>query len=574
MDEGGEKKKFQGRHMVTEGIHGENLLENMTRQMKDSSSLGKYWIGVTLLIIIVIFAASLLWIKAHPFPIGWDEAEYFNLLHYDRTAFCKGGILGAVKTLLFKDRSRPAAYRIFALPISLLCEADPKIIRLLSLLFGGISLLFIYLSGKTIAGFKAGALATLLVSLCPTIILASMRFGTEFPLYLAVSAMMYFLFRNIREKEIKFFNWMGLGLALGLGAWAKTSFLLIAGPVMILALILSYLQIMKHPAPHVLWRAIGLGSVVALPWWLPNGLHTLWFAFKSSRYARHTLGPPLSISTWGKWFMAFIQTGVGPAIAIILLLIIIGAFFLKKNNPTFSKEQKIALCLCFAGSLPFFIKHLLGMNHNIRLLSPALIPFALGMAIIAEIKGVVMRGKFFIFFLLLLFSFQLFITFLPAIQIDVYSQEKDFVGKGPGQVMKKWEQWNWEELRKLCKALHLNNPSIAHLGYGAAFNPPQIQYPWIKHNEPVSVTWLWRHEMGAIEWGKIMEQVEDFDIVLTAPHYQGDSADKQPIDNAHNQEFIKKLQNNPHFSRPVSLYLGELKQIEILIYLNNRHRLS
>ena len=85
----------------------------------------------------------------------------------------------------------------------------------------------------------AGAFAVLVFALSPEVVSASMFFGTDAPLYLATSAMLYFLFVNWTDPPERSSTWIGLGLAIGLGFWSKASFFAIAPPVIAFALIVS-----------------------------------------------------------------------------------------------------------------------------------------------------------------------------------------------------------------------------------------------------------------------------------------------------------------------------------------------
>ena len=66
------------------------------------------------------------------------------------------------------------------------------------------------------------------------------------------------------------YNWIGLGLVLGLGGLAKPTIIFTIGLVLFLALILSWRNIISSPTPQSLFKASGLGLVIMLPWWVFN----------------------------------------------------------------------------------------------------------------------------------------------------------------------------------------------------------------------------------------------------------------------------------------------------------------
>jgi hypothetical protein len=68
----------------------------------------------------------------------------------------------------------------------------------------------------------------LIFALSPVVVSASIWFSTEGPLYLATSAMLYYLFVTWTERSEKSRSWIGLELAIGLGLLSKASFVAIS----------------------------------------------------------------------------------------------------------------------------------------------------------------------------------------------------------------------------------------------------------------------------------------------------------------------------------------------------------
>jgi hypothetical protein len=100
---------------------------------------------------------------------------------------------------------------------------------------------------------------------------------------------------------------------------------------------------------------------------------------------------------------------------------------------------------------------------------------------------------------------------------------------------------------------------IGHLGSGAYLNPPQIAHPWFLSESRswplrrprIEVTWLWRYEDGPLDWQKLTESLDMYDVLLTTPSYVGNPADRDDLDAVHNAEFIAGLNADPRFTPSV-----------------------
>jgi hypothetical protein len=207
------------------------------------------------------------------------------------------------------------------------------------------------------------------------------------------------------------------------------------------------------------------------------------------------------------------------------------------------------IIICLAASLPFFVFDIISVNHNMRLLTPALIP-AMGIVSITLDLGALLQRKLVTISIALLFVIQAVTVTWPAM-----SNRED--------------QWDWEQLRELAQANGFSNPSVVHLGNGDAFNPPQIEYPWICRGQWVSVErWLWRYEQGPIDWKKIDDQIDTADIVVTAPGFQPNAS----LDNVHNNELERRLRQQSDVWKTTDLYFGENDKVDVLVFLRQKSR--
>jgi hypothetical protein len=117
------------------------------------------------------------------------------------------------------------------------------------------------------------------------------------------------------------------------------------------------------------------------------------------------------------------------------------------------------------------------------------------------------------------------------------------------------DPWDWDALYRAVQ--HEREPlTVVHLGNGTSFNTPFIRAPWVRRDKPLVHHWLWRYEDGPIDWTKIEREIGEADVVVTAPGYVGDPADKQDRDNAHNQAFAERLRADRRFAELEPLALG------------------
>lgn len=531
----------------------------------------EFWLAFALLTISTITIAAVFWIFAHPYGTTWDEARYINRAYRDVAFFEKGGIVELIKVLVNEDKSRPPAYRLLALPITLLFGANSTIIRLISLVALWVSLAFIYLASRRIAGSNAGAFAVAFLAVCPIIIGSNMRFYVDYPFYLAIAALLYFLFLDWNSAQQPNRSWIGFGLALGLGVLAKPPFIFIAGPIMLLTLILSWRKVIVSPRPMSLAKASVLASAVMLPWWVFNFKPALAKAFLSGNFVRHSLGPKSSPETIVKWLNVFAQSVLGSALTLLTLAILATLLIkLIRKQLRIDATTVSAIAVCLAGTFPMLILAAFGTNHNPRLITPTLLPLAVAIGVIAALTHWT-TSRWLAAITTAVFCFQLALMVSPSPGEPRYQSgdaaSQQLLWGNPTMVMQRIDQWDWSQLWEICNARQIKSPLIAYLGNSRNFNPPQIGYPWVRANENIKVTWLWQYTFGQIDWDKVMGAVNASDVVLTAPNLVGRSVDNQDLDNQHNTELVQRLQKDSQFSEPLELKMGRFEPVQVLVFL-------
>ena len=272
-------------------------------------------------VVSLIILAATRWILAHPFGIHWDEAYYFNEALSDIHKLHSGSLRQLASILIGGDPFRPPAYRLFALPFLALFGFDTAIPRFVTLACWLATAGFIYLTSRRISTPIAAALAVLVFCLAPEVLSASTFFSTEGPLFLAVSAMLYFLLPYWSDGSGRE-RWVGLGLALGLGLLSKITFILIAFPILLVTFIRHRPKPLIIQSLSPILKSSALALIVAAPWWLKNIGPAVGYSGMARQQPRESFGAP-SFITWAKWLGSVAMGLLGPAITVLICLVII-----------------------------------------------------------------------------------------------------------------------------------------------------------------------------------------------------------------------------------------------------------
>ena len=545
--------------------------------MELCKSVGRFWAVFAGATTIVIIAAAIVWSLQHPYGIHWDEAQYFDDVGLDLQRLKHGMLIRLGGRILIKSWGRPPAFRLLALPFLALFGFHTVIARLVSLACFVLSSWFIYLATRRIASSVAGAFAVLVFSLSPEVVSASIFFGTDTSLYLATAAMLYYLFVLWSDNSEHPSTWIGLGLAIGLGFLSKASFIPIALPLLAFSLMLGYRRHSGIAAIVPLVKAGVIALLVAGPWWALNLKIAIHMTQQARAFVRNSLGPP-SLMTWMRWFSTVIQSLLGHGLSILISLVVIAWLWeaVIKKEKIFDPMQRIALCACASAGVPIIIAQLSGTNHLLRHISPAMIPLAITVGVLADKTGWT-RSKIPMAVSSVLFCAQLLMIVSPLLFPNKRPADLGFVnGELPWRVMVRFDQWNWKPVRDISYSCGLATPRISFLGSGRAFDPPQIEYPWVaqptstRHDATLDfpdVTWLWRYEDGHLDWQKVMDAVDQSDIVVTAPHYSGEVRNKEDLDNQYNSDFAARLSLDSHFRGPIRLTMGRFEPIELEVFV-------
>lgn len=543
--------------------------------MNESQSEAPYWLMFAAATVTVILAAAIRWSLAHPYGIHWDEASYLNEALIDAQRLRNGMLLKFGGRILLRSWGHPPAYRLLAGPFLALFGVGTTTARLVSLACYGLSSWYVYLSTRLVGSRIAGAFAVLVFCLSPEVIAASIFFGTDAPLYLATSAMLYYLLKSWSDPLEHVWDWVGLGLAVGLGFLAKTSFFMIAPPALISWFAISRWRKFGTPGLAVPIKAGILALLVAAPWWLLNIKGAIAYGQYARGFVRNSLGTP-SVATWMRWLNTVIQSLLGHGVSIVIGLVLIAflARFISGREAFLSPLQKSVLAVCACAGLPIILAQLSGTNHLLRHISPAMIPLAITVGVLADqtfwtinAAASLIPG--------ILFCTQLFLIANPVMFPNKEAVEIGFVnGALPWRAMARFDQWNWSPVREIGKNCDLESPRIAYLGGGREFDPPAIAYPWVaaaasNHLDTFPIPdalWLWRYEEGPLDWQKVMNSAAESDMVVTTPRYLGEVENKEDKDNQYDSEFAQRLSRDPRFQGPILFQVGRFEPVEVAVF--------
>lgn len=563
------------------------LVDERAEQELDSTSQEprqreeRYWLLFASIAVSVLVVAAVRWMLAHPYGIHWDEAYYFNVVLADIHKLHSGNLRQLVSILIGGDPFRPPAYRLLALPFFALFGFHTVLARFVTMALWLASAGFIYLASRRIASPIAGAVAVLIFCLAPEVLSASTFFSTEGPLLLATSAMLYFLLDQWSESEqVGRYGWVGLGLALALGLLSKITFVLIAFPILAVTFFWHRPKPLSIQALAPLLKSCALAAVIAAPWWLKNVGPAVHYSTSIRMEPRESFGAP-SLMTAAKWFGSVAMGLLGPAITLLICVVAIVSVrrVLIKKGAILKPAQRTAVWACICAGLPLMVLQVSGMNHNLRYLTPAVIPLAIAIGVLSDATGWI-HSRASVAIAGALIVAQLLMIVTPVAFPKQYPVDPGLVNGGfPWGIWARFDQWDWRPLREISNDCGLQQPQISFLGMGRPLNPPQIEYPWfvdgsvssdawLWRSQPV---WLWRYEQGRFDWQKVMSASDQSDIVLTAPGFIGQVSDKQNLDNQYNREFAERLAADPLFRGPILLKMGRFDPVEVMVFVKATH---
>jgi hypothetical protein len=534
-------------------------------------SEARYWLFLALVTVLLTTIASVIWNFEHPFGFNWDEAVYLDEMQMDLNHFLAHGVLGLIKAWLVDDPVRPPAYRVFAFPFALVLGAGPFVLRLVAILFRIFTLVLLYLGIRHVGNRAVAAVSVILLALCPDFVFFGMVFYNEYALYLAVAGMCFFILRSWNRAVGSVFDCLGLGIFLGIGVLAKASFPALAACFLGLVAFLYVCKRIAGPSPQFLLNACVVGALIAAPWWLLNFRSGLDYVRYAASFSRGSLGPS-SPGSFFHYLIHFLQEGLGLPIGcmcFVLLVVVLIQNSSARGSRDLNAASWAAICLLLA-PLPTLLAPLATHNQVMYHTSQALIPLAAGFAMLAGNAGW-LSSPIGLIIVNAVIVVQLGLTLCPIVLRQEYHGQR-FAWTALGR----WEQWDWGQFRALVRSQGLRQPTIGYLGLISPLNPPQIQYSWLSHHEPVPpVTLLWRQENGVRDVASLVAAAGTNDVVFTVPELTTATlGTENSLDNRYNTDFAGRMSNDHDFGGPFHLSMGLLHPVDVWIFIRTgvRHQ--
>jgi len=465
---------------------------------------------------IAIAASSLAWIRTNPLPSYWDEAMYANEAIVDHDA----GFIAAYNS----DTQRPPAHRLLALPFTKLFGARLSVMRVVSI--AG------FIAAAAVLAFATGEATTFLIVIAsPVLVLATKMFGTEPPLLLAIALMLLALTHRRA-------HWSLLGIAIGLGCLAKSSFFVVAVPMIAAALIID------RERRAFIVKGTLLGAAIAATWWIPNGASALRFGVGSGGFSRHSLGSPWSLVTLARWSFEFARCVSGWLVLAAIAIVV-------ATTRVSDARVKRILILCISGAVLIPVATYTSANHNPRLVATTMFLLAAIAGTLATIAKPAIRA-----IVVILAVAQIVVIAMPR-EWSASDERRSYIWRSATEVMAPIEQWDWTPLRAASDRAGIRNPLIAIIGEGYQMNPPSIVYAWTRARRNARVM-------------LVAKDARDADIIVTAPGFRGDPRDGQPQLNAYNEAVVSSLSHDSRVAGPFWIDVGVRRPMRIAAFFNRQ----
>jgi len=529
----------------------------LTSQTTTREVTSRHWTIVLIVVVFFVSLASISFMVRDPVPLGWDEADYINRAFLDRAAI-RLSPKAYIGRLLKEDVGRPPAYRMLHVPFTLAAGVSAPVLRIVSFAALLLTLWLVYLAVNELAGTSAGIFAMLFILSLPAVLIPVTSFGTEHVLYIAVAGSLWSLVRLFRDAAWR--PCLQLGCFIALGLLAKVTFVTVAAPLILVFALARAAGFIERPRITDLATAIAIASLLALPWYAMNFRSALGYAQYASQFMRHSLPYSSPVVRTLAFAASIVESGIGYRLAALGVVTLCLAW--RRHNRSgmeLKSDRTVALFAMSAAVLGALGIQLVSHNHNLRFTAPALILIGAALGILAGASSLV-RSRGFLALSCFLIFFQLGLALPQRPFGALFSTSSGFGGRSPSALFQRDRGWDWQKLRVLCSDHFKDNSDlrIGNLGSSVFFNPPQITHPWFEYSAArpwvpnhTEDTWLWRYEDGPLDWRKLLDSLDRYDVLLTAPDLVGDRSDKEDLDNKNNSEFVRRLEADPRFAPPV-----------------------
>ena len=224
---------------------------------------------------------------------------------------------------------------------------------LASLLFTALLLFF---AGREVAGTTAGVVWAAAIGFASGTLQAELQFGTETTLYPAIAGAILGMARWFCRGRADRLTCAILFLSAAAGGLSKLSYLVIFLPMAAMAIRLAPGDRLKG------MLAMGGGLLVISPWWLFNWRDAVHYASYASGFVRHEY----------PWATAAVRDLVGVPFSVgLAAALLTGVRSIRAASVTATRPARALVVTCLTALIPLLLLHVMGDNHNMRLLTPA-----------------------------------------------------------------------------------------------------------------------------------------------------------------------------------------------------------
>jgi len=264
------------------------------------------------------------WLKIDTSPPYWDTAGHVIAVQQLLRLPFVTDFSTALRGLLTLSPYPPLVYLVTA-PFAALFWPSGDVAAGVITLFLGLLLLATFQIGVYLGGKGAGLLAAFLVSMYPIIFGLSRHYLIDLPLTAMSATAIWFLLSTHRfERRLPA---LALGVVLGLGMLTKWTF----SVFLVAPLGVVFIQMVRQRANKIRWinliLALGIGAVIAAPWYLYNFKSQLEFYGLAGGLYPLLEGDPL-VGTAASWLYYLQQFVEQQALLIFALAFVVGSMLL------------------------------------------------------------------------------------------------------------------------------------------------------------------------------------------------------------------------------------------------------
>ena len=522
----------------------------------------KLWTGVVWLTVVLVCLCQAAAIVTTRSGVFWDDVQYHNQFLLDKMALEAKPLHGVIGHYITTDGARPPLHRLVMIPVLLAGASSYSLLCLYVFAISLSSVWLAYVLGRRVGGQVQGLMFSAVWTLSAAYCDLTRMLLMEPVCYLAVFATLCCLIRPADSRSDRRRDWIVPGLALGIGALSKLSYVAVIGPVFVAMLVINrrYKPACLLPTRQLL-RALVLGILVSAPWWVWNLFPAIGYAFFASSFERHAEGNGL-LGKMGYYVTQLPYTLLGPAGAAMLVLGIVGGLaMLVRRGRGWTDVQKFGVLAGLVGAGPIVLMSFVGQNQNLRLVAPAAIPLCLALTTI--LAGVPWRRS---------------AVWHALLLACLVWQGAGLVGRevlrrcDHGWGVRRVSQLDWNHLKGVCDERGMLAPKIAYWGHVPYVNAPYLQNTWLLAGHAMEPpVWLWHFMAGEIDWDERLRDIDSYDLVLAAPPYEGDRGENEHLDNAHNAEFLRRMNDNPNFDPPIAIDIPTTDGLAVLAFFRTRN---